>query len=567
MQDYENHSIQELPLSAPFFRTQVVNFLSENGLRLEDVDSYFTLQDSNGRIMAGAGLKADVIKCVAVAPEARSEGLSAPLISHLISVAALRGVNNLKVFTKPANLPLFRSLGFKELASAPDAVFMENGRGLEKYCETLRSLRRPGKCGVIVMNANPFTLGHKYLVSKALDSVDTLFVIPVAEDLSLFSYSERLAMTEAGIREFGGRVVLVPGSSYCISAATFPTYFLKDLSSASMNQMALDLDLFARHIAPALGASLRFVGSEPSDRLTARYNGLMKKALPTMVIPRLKGSDGRFVRATRVRALLEEGRYRRASELTPASTRPYLLAFLAHRALRLELDAPLKPGLVCPGSSGAHSDMDYGTMLRGIQALRPFWPRMALAATADELRLLGIEAEKAMMAVTDGVNTHRGAIFALGLALNAGYGQGYLPGNQIVMQKRLAEIAQAIIDKQLKDRKLSKSALSKSAARAIALEGYMPLFRDWLPYFRSLKGDSLALQKTLLRIMASLEDSCVLHRAGAAKALELRKAAGETSADEKALARLCSLCEAEGISPGGAADMLSLTIFIDSILK
>ena len=229
-----------------------------------------------------------------------------------------------------------------------------------------------------------------------------------------------------------GLADVVEGSDYQISAATFPTYFLKDLSDAAETQMRLDIDLFGRHIAPALGARVRFVGTEPSDPLTARYNALMKELLPKydiqlVEIPRLTlagasaGSASRKgslpvpelaevpVTATEVRSLLDEGRFKEASALTPASTWPYLLADLAERALRMELDTPLKPGLVGPDSKGAHKDMDYDVMRKGIAAIRPFFPRMAMAATPEELRQLGIDAEAAMLAATGGVNTHRGA--------------------------------------------------------------------------------------------------------------------------------------------------------------
>ena len=115
--------------------------------------------------------------------------------------------------------------------------------------------------------------------------------------------------------------------------------------------------------------------------------------------------------ATTVRALLDAGRFKAASALTPESAWPYLLADLADRALRMELDTPMKPGLVGPDSVGAHKDMDYDIMRKGIAAIRPFFPRMAMAGTPEELRQLGIDAEKAMLAATGGVNTHRGAIF------------------------------------------------------------------------------------------------------------------------------------------------------------
>ena len=144
--------------------------------------------------------------------------------------------------------------------------------------------------------------------------------------------------------------MVLEGSAYAISAATFPTYFLKDLSEASETQMRLDLDLFGRWIAPALNATVRFVGSEPSDPLTNRYNRLMLEVLPLDVveIPRLNA-----VSASAVRASLAQGRLSAASALCPASSRPYLVAALADRALRMELDTPCKPGLVGPDGNGA----------------------------------------------------------------------------------------------------------------------------------------------------------------------------------------------------------------------
>ena len=587
----ENGSIQELPLSLPFFRNQVEAFLRENGLRMEELDHYYACTSPDGSILAGAGIKADIIKCVAVAPSARSEGFMLPLLSRVVSDAAAKGVLNLKVFTKPENREIFESLGFKILASAPKAVLMENGRGLEKYCEYLLCQRQPSarKCGVIVMNANPFTLGHKYLIEKALEQVDHLFVIPVKEDASAFPYPERLAMirsANASPAHADARITVLEGSDYCISAATFPTYFLKDLSDAAETQMTLDIDLFERHIMPALGATVRFVGSEPMDPLTARYNALMHNAV---VIPRLEA-----ISASAVRAAIEAGDYASAAALCPVTTHPYLLAALAERALLLELNTPMKPGLVGPDGPGAHKDMDYDTMLKGIKALRPFWSRMAMASGPDELRSLGIEAEKAMLSATGGVNTHRGAIFALGMAVNAVGRRTETIDNEQVMQNALCEIAQGILHNYLNDNKLHSTLVG---ARRIALNGYRELFTDWLPYYRKAMKDTLssaslrdpiranapemvsftALQMTLLRIMSTLDDTCVIKRVGYDRAQEVKREAAALLASAQpsasasptladALKDMCIRYAQEGISPGGAADMLALTIFFDSII-
>ena len=610
MEAYACNPIQEMPLRSPFFRSKVEGFLQANGLRMETLDVYYTLQNTDGDILAGAGLAGDVIKCVAVAPEARSEGLVAPLVSHILSQ---HGPGNLKVFTKPENEAVFESLGFHAIARAPLAILMENGRGLEAYCaclkDTLLSFRPTegsgeiaSSVGVVVMNANPFTLGHRYLLEQAAARVDRLVVIPVRTSYA-FPYTERLAMIKAGAPS---GVTVVEGSDYQISAATFPTYFLKDLSEAAETQMRLDLDLFARHIAPALGATVRFVGSEPQDPLTARYNALMQELLPLKVveIPRLKAepintSHTAVISASAVRTALEEGSYSRAAALCPESTRPYLMAALAERALRRELDTPLKPGLVGPDSSGAHTDMDYALMQKAIAALRPYWSRMAKASVPPLLQMIGIEAEKAMKKATGGINTHRGAIFALGLALNA---RGMeVTVTEEVMQNRLCKIAGVILHNGLIDSALhftaeDAPALQRShgeeavkqygvkGAREMALEGYKDLWTNWLPYYRSLRGQASSCpeQQTLLHIMSTLDDTCVIHRVGYERAQEVkREAADVLMAEEKwffakpcekyfssagnNLQDLCVRYAAEGISPGGAADMLALTILIDSL--
>ena len=561
MEQYKDYHIAEMPLGTPFFRAQVERFLGDNALAFEEVDSYYVVTDGEGAILSGAGIKGDVIKCVAVAEEHRSEGLMAPLISHIIG---LQGGRNLKVFTKPDYRRVFESLGFHLLAEAPKAILLENGGGLEAYVRYLAALPRKGVCGVVVMNANPFTLGHRHLLEVALKQVDTLFVLPVKEDVSFFPYAERRSMLEAV-----PGVVLAEGSAYQISAATFPTYFLKDLSEASETQMQLDIDLFARQIAPALGASVRFVGEEPEDALTSRYNSLMAQMLPsfgisTVVVPRLR-LDGVVVSASRVRRALLEGHFADAARLTPGSVHPYLLSALAERALRMELDTPLKPGLVGPDSSGAHHDMDYGLMQRGIAAIRPYLSRMACAETAEQLMALGVAAEKEMLSATLGVNTHRGAIFCLGIALAAAGGREMETlHSEDVMQNNVRQIAEVVLRKQISDSELHFTLENLHGARALAAEAYAPLFRDWLPLYRQTRSP----QRTLLGIMSTLEDTCVLHRVGALRAQRVREEAAALleNYSEEGLKQLCIRYAREGISPGGAADMLALTIFIDSIL-
>lgn len=585
------HYISEAPLSLNSVRRRVEAFLAANGLRLAPLDRYVVVtRDEDGdEILAGGGLDGNVIKCVAVSESARSEGLMNILVSRLIAIAREEGRESVKAFTKPENEGIFKSLGFALIASSPNAILMENGRGgLPEYRKYLASLARPGRNGAIVMNANPFTKGHRYLVEQAASQVDNLYVIVVKEDRSRFPYVERKTMIEAGCAGLDN-VVVCEGSDYAISAATFPTYFLKKLDDATDTQIALDLDLFVNHIAQPLGVTVRFAGSEPEDALTRRYNELMAEILPgTSVavlrqarrpidfveIPRLE-QKGKPISATSLRRALDKGNLKEAMEYIPKSTVPYLVADLAERALRLELDTTPKPGLVDRQDNGAHKDMDYALMSKSISALRPYLTRLAVESAKDidpaKIKEVGIEAEKAMLKATGGVNTHKGALFCIGLSVAAASNLASATGSvQAYSFKELVSRAAS----EIPSARGTHGAEAKRSFKAVgALENaraaYPELFADWLPYYRSLEGDPFRCHKTLLHIMTTLDDTNILHRRGAEGLAHAEAEAARLLEDfsESGLSSLNKDFIRENISPGGSADMLSLTIFIESIIN
>lgn len=601
------HYISEAPLSLNSVRRRVEAFLAANGLRLAPLDRYVVVtRDEDGdEILAGGGLDGNVIKCVAVSESARSEGLMNILVSRLIAIAREEGRESVKAFTKPENEGIFKSLGFVLIASSPNAILMENGRGgLPEYRKYLASLARPGRNGAIVMNANPFTKGHRYLVEQAASQVDNLYVIVVKEDRSRFPYVERKAMIEAGCAGLDN-VIVCEGSDYAISAATFPTYFLKKLDDATDTQIALDLDLFVNHIAKPLGVTVRFAGSEPEDALTRRYNELMAEILPgTSVavvrqdhqpdselvegsavrqarrpidfveIPRLE-QKGKPLSATSLRRALDKGNLKEAMEYIPKSTVPYLVADLAERALRLELDTTPKPGLVDRQDNGAHKDMDYALMSKSISALRPYLTRLAVESAKDidpaKIKEIGIEAEKAMLKATGGVNTHKGALFCIGLSVAAASNLASATGSveAYSFKELVSRAASEIPSARGTHGAEAKRSFKVGGALENARGAYPELFADWLPYYRSREGDPFRCHKTLLHIMTTLDDTNILHRRGAEGLAHAEAEAARLLEDfsESGLSSLNKDFIRENISPGGSADMLSLTIFIESIIN
>ncbi len=606
--------IQTLNPTTPRQRQRIEAFLKRNGLRFDDMHYYAAVTDDDGEMIAGGGLKGNVIKCVAVDDAHKGEAIANTLISHLIAHANEEGYSNVMLFTKPKNRQLFESLSFRLLAEAPEAVLMETGiGGINNMVEQLKKIKEEGEVckennqeckkeektnlnittpqhlnpstpqpltttthlrGVVVMNCNPFTLGHRYLIEQAAKQVERLFVMVVREDCSLFAYAERKAMVEQGVAHLKN-VTVIDGSEYAISQATFPTYFLKRLDDAADTQMLLDLDLFRRHIAPALGTTVRFVGTEPTDRLTRRYNQLMHEVLADVrEIVRLE-KEGNAVSASRVRKAMEQGDMNVIRQLVPPTTLPYIIAHLATQALQAELDTTPKPGLVDKDNNGAHHDMDYALMQRSIDTLHPYFVKLALLGCADALpthtsiRDIGIEAEKAMLSATNGVNTHKGALFSMGLAVVAAAHEKNTDSLQTTIKALAASFPDTNGTHGSKAKLLSKGTTTIKGALDNAREGYEMLFAEWLPFYieRRKERDAYTLHKTLLRIMCDLDDTNVIYRTDLATAEEVKQEARALldSFSKAALKDMDRHYTTRNISPGGAADMLSLTIFIGSI--
>lgn len=177
--------------------------------------------------------------------------------------------------------------------------------------------------GAIVMNANPFTLGHRYLVHFASHMVDKLYIFVVEEDKSFFKFEDRFRMVRKGTEDLAN-VIVVPSGEWILSYQTMPFYFSKDNLQETKVNAAFDLEIFARYVAPCLGIKKRFVGKEMLDKVTRQYNEQMFEILSlfnleVIEIPRLKIKD-EIVSATKVRKYFAEQDWNKLSNLVPETT-------------------------------------------------------------------------------------------------------------------------------------------------------------------------------------------------------------------------------------------------------
>ncbi len=318
----------------------IKTFLRESDLSIDRTIRVFVTATQAGRLVACGGIADNIIKCVAVSPELRGEGLGLSLATELVNLAWEMNQTQLFLCTSTQNESLFRQCGFYPVARVPGVmVLMENSPcRLAQYAARLAHLRKPGKkIGAIVMNANPFTRGHQYLVQQAAAACNWLHLFLVREDTSRFRYQDRFDLVVAGTHGITN-LTIHEGSQYIISRATFPCYFIKEKGIVDNCYTEIDLKIFRQSLAPALGITHRFVGSEPFCAVTEKYNRDMHYWLKTPLltappierveIERLK-YKGTPVSASWVRKLLPAGNMQAISPLVPEATQHYLERLLA----------------------------------------------------------------------------------------------------------------------------------------------------------------------------------------------------------------------------------------------
>jgi [citrate (pro-3S)-lyase] ligase len=310
---------------------QVKALLHQEGIRLDpNVDYTCVMFDENYNAIATGSCFGNTLRCFAVSHEHQGEALMNEIVSHLIQYEYDRGCIHLFLYTKCSSAKFFQDLGFHEVARVEgQVVFMEKEKdGFEHYLENLESKKVSGKrIAAIVMNANPFTLGHRYLVETAAKENDWVHLFMVSEDASLFPYAVRKKLIMEGTADLKNLVYHDSGP-YIISNATFPSYFQKDDMAVIESHANLDLAIFVR-IAARLGISVRYVGEEPTSTVTKRYNEIMAQRLPEAgitcrIIARNQTAGGEIVSASTVRKAIHDDDWETVKRMVPDTTWNFL---------------------------------------------------------------------------------------------------------------------------------------------------------------------------------------------------------------------------------------------------
>jgi [citrate (pro-3S)-lyase] ligase len=310
---------------------EVSDFLQTFQLLLDDNVDYTIVIRQNGEIKATCSKSKNVFKCFAVSDDLRGTGVSAILLGAVSDKLFEQGIYHSFIFTKVANIDIFTSLGYKLIHKIENVALLESGiYDIKKYLEDIQveyNIDGVVSKSAIVMNCNPFTLGHRYLIEEAARQSTEVLVFIVEEDKSSFPFIYRYNMVKEGVSHLHN-VKVIKGGEYIISEATFPTYFLRKKDEILKAYTTLDASIFGRYFCETLNITKRFIGEEPYCIVTNAYNDALKEILPTygveVVEVKRKALMGDIISASKVRKLIVEGKIADIQHIVPSSTWEFL---------------------------------------------------------------------------------------------------------------------------------------------------------------------------------------------------------------------------------------------------
>lgn len=324
------YNTQKINLRSKLEVKRVETFLKGFDLKYEDVD-YTLIIEEDGEIIATCSKKNNIVKCFAVSQEHQGQGISNILITDITNRLFEEGIYHNFIFTKPSNNFLFEGLGYKVIVDTDKVSLLETGN--KNITSELKKLKKDYNLNdnenyvALIMNCNPFTLGHKYIVEKAAKENKNVIIFVVEEDKSSFPFKVRFKLIKEGVNEFEN-VIVIPGGNYIISSATFPNYFLRKDDDILKEYTKIDGNVFGKYFCKELNINKRYVGSEPYCNVTNTYNETLKKVLPkygveVQVVERCE-IDNRAISASRVRDLLKEDKMEEVKELVSQTTYEFL---------------------------------------------------------------------------------------------------------------------------------------------------------------------------------------------------------------------------------------------------
>lgn len=303
--------IKEAFLQEEFNRVE--QFLKKFSLKLDsNLTKTLYLENENNDIIGTISCQDYIIKDLAVDSNYQNENISNLLINEILNHFRINNIHNYQVFTKPEYKNIFLSFGFKMIVETDKVIMLEGGvyfidDKINEIKNTLNNrfgyIDNNSDLAAIVINGNPITNGHMYLIEEAskLHKMVVLFV--VEEDKSEFTFQERFSMAYLSTIRLGN-VCVIPSSKYIVSSLTFPSYFL-DENEVQEQYSKVDALIFKNYFMKQLFIKKRYVGSESKSKMITYNQTLSEILAEQLVIVNRLSEDGEVISASKVRYLLK----------------------------------------------------------------------------------------------------------------------------------------------------------------------------------------------------------------------------------------------------------------------
>lgn len=318
-------------------RTTLVSFLRKYGLDYEFDITYSILIYDEEELIATGSLANNIMKCFLVKPSHQQHHITNLMFHHMVQMLNEQGKEQYFVFTTPNNEDIFTSLHMTKIVETMNTVLLEGGQNINQVLLDLKEQYNisDNKKACVIINANPMTLGHEYLIETAANENKEVLVFVVSEDLSSFPFVHRFEIIKNATKHLQN-VTVLPTLSYLVSHITFPKYFLKEDQLIKDEQTLVDVLVYKQYYTKLFNIVKRYVGEEPYSFNTAKYNNVLKDHLRKhlVILPR-KEKDKKAISASMVRKLIKAKKIEKIKEYVPQATYDYLHTDEGKRIVKL----------------------------------------------------------------------------------------------------------------------------------------------------------------------------------------------------------------------------------------
>ncbi|MCF7927030.1 MAG: [citrate (pro-3S)-lyase] ligase [Candidatus Izimaplasma sp.] len=307
-------------------KAKVIHFLHENNLDYEtDIDYTIMVYDED-ELIATASLARNVMKCFLVKKSYQDQNITGRMFRHLETILEARSIEHFFVYTDPTNADIFESFNMNVIVETMNTVLLEGNKNINQVLHLLKKEYdiSDAKKSAVIINANPMTLGHMYLIEKAALESEELLVFVVSEDASSFPFEDRFMIIK-NATEHLHNVTVLPTSNYLVSKITFPKYFLKEDQLIKDEQTLIDVLVYKEYFVPIFKINKRYLGKEPYSYNTNKYNEILQSHLGNHIkVIERKESDNKPISASLVRKLIKRNNLEKVKKYVPKATYDYL---------------------------------------------------------------------------------------------------------------------------------------------------------------------------------------------------------------------------------------------------